>query len=157
MRPIFSMQLQHFIKEKLEKNEFTAALANEELVFFMFLFRAKIHEVPKLREEGSPKIPLQCARVIRMVRDGCFGFKDYFQSLCDTVDGGKDFYLLGSDFESYLEEQAAVDKAFADPNKWTQMSILSTAGSGIFSSDRTIQDYAEKTWGIEPCRFPSDG
>ncbi|CAL8172970.1 unnamed protein product [Prunus armeniaca] len=40
---------------------------------------------------------------------------------------------------------AAVDKAFADPNKWTQMSILSTAGLGIFSSNRTIQDYAEKT------------
>ncbi|CAL2281407.1 unnamed protein product [Prunus armeniaca] len=111
------MQLQHFIKEKLEKNEFKAALANEELVFFTFLFGAKILEVPKLREEGSSKIPLQCARVIRMVRDGYFGFKDYFQSLCDTVDGGKDFYLLGSDFESYLEAQDAVDKAFADPNK----------------------------------------
>ncbi|CAL8155354.1 unnamed protein product [Prunus armeniaca] len=151
------MLLQHFIKEKLEKNEFKAALANEELVFFMFLFRAKIHEVPKLREEGSPKIPLQCARVRRMVRDGYFGFKDYFQSLCDTVAGGKDFHLLGSDFGSYLEAQAAVDKAFVDPNKWTQMSILCTAGSGIFSSDRTIQDYAEKTWGIELCRFPSDG
>ncbi|XP_034213185.1 glycogen phosphorylase 1-like [Prunus dulcis] len=123
----------------------------------LFLFGAKIHEVPKLREEGSPKMPLQCARVIRMVRDGYFGFKDYFESLCDTVDGGKDFYLLGSDFESYLEAQAAADKAFADPNKWTQMSILSTAGSGRFSSDRTIRDYAEKTWGIEPCRFPSDG
>ncbi|CAL2258266.1 unnamed protein product [Prunus armeniaca] len=151
------MLLQHFIKEKLEKNEFKAALANKELVFFMFLFRAKIHEVPKLREEGSPKIPLQCARVRRMVRDGYFGFKDYFQSLCNTVDGGKDFYFLGSDFGSYLEAQAVVDKAFADSNKWTQMSIFSTAVSGIFSSNRTIQDYAEKTWGIELCRFPSDG
>ncbi|CAL2224705.1 unnamed protein product [Prunus armeniaca] len=83
-----------------------------------------------------------------MVRDGFFGFKDYFQSLCDTVDGGKNFYTAA---------QAAADKAFADPNKRTQMSILSTAGSGRFSSDRTIRDYAEKTWGIEACRFPSDG
>ncbi|CAL8074202.1 unnamed protein product [Prunus armeniaca] len=74
-----------------------------------------------------------------MVRDGYFGFKDYFQSLCDTVDGGKDFYLLGSDFESNLEAQAAVDKAFADPNKWTQMSILSTAGSGIFSRQNNLR------------------
>ncbi|KAI5327175.1 hypothetical protein L3X38_026571 [Prunus dulcis] len=41
--------------------------------------------------------------------------------------------------------EAAVDKAFANPNKWTQMSILSTVGLGIFSSDRTIQDYTEKT------------
>ncbi|CAL8155356.1 unnamed protein product [Prunus armeniaca] len=138
-------------------HQFKSVFAEFKSSHHEFLFRAKIHEVPKLREEGSPKIPLQCARVIRMVRDGYFGFKDYFQSLCNTVDGGKDFYFLGSDFESYLEAQAVVDKAFADSNKWTQMSILSTAGSGIFSSDRTIQDYAEKTWGIEPCRFPSDG
>ncbi|CAN6689753.1 unnamed protein product [Malus baccata var. baccata] len=123
----------------------------------LFLFGAKIDEVPKLREEGSAhKMPLQCARVLRMVRDGHFGFKDYFESLCDKVEDN-DFYLLGSDFESYLEAQAAADKAFADPQKWTQMSILSTAGSARFSSDRTIRDYAEKTWGVEPCRFPSDG
>lgn len=43
----------------------------------------------------------------RMVRDGCFGFKDYFKSLCDTVENGKDFYLLGYDFASYLEAQVS--------------------------------------------------
>lgn len=122
----------------------------------MFLFGAKVHEVATLREKGSTivKVPLQFARVVRMVRDGYFGFQDYFQSLCDTVEGSNDYYLLGADFESYLEAQAAADKAFVDQKKWTQMSILSTAGSGRFSSDRTIQDYAEQTWGIEPCRCP---
>lgn len=40
-----------------------------------------------------------------MVRDGYFGFQDYFKSLCDNVEGGNDFYLLGSDFESYVEAQ----------------------------------------------------
>lgn len=40
-----------------------------------------------------------------MVRDGYFGFQDYFKSLCDSVEGGNDFYLLGSDFESYLKAQ----------------------------------------------------
>ncbi|CAL8076040.1 unnamed protein product [Prunus armeniaca] len=55
-------------------------------------------------------------------------------NLCDTVDGGKDFYLLGSDFESYLVAQAAADKAFADPIKWTQMSIsLAQRGRGDFA------------------------
>ncbi|TYK26442.1 glycogen phosphorylase 1-like [Cucumis melo var. makuwa] len=121
----------------------------------MFLFGAKVHEVPTLREKGSTiKVPLQFARVVRMVRDGYFGFQDYFKSLCDRVEGNNDYYLLGSDFESYLGAQAAADKAFIDKEKWTRMSILSTAGSGRFSSDRTIQDYAEKTWGIEPCRCP---
>lgn len=40
-----------------------------------------------------------------MVRDGYFGFKDYFKSLCDSLEDGKDFYLLGADFSSYLEAQ----------------------------------------------------
>lgn len=123
--------------------------------------------------------------VARMVRDGYFGYKDYFKSLCDTVEGGKDFYLLGYDFASYLEAQvtvfiihillffpssfelvlkliysswiylqAAADKAFVDQEKWTRMSILNTAGSARFSSDRTIEEYAEDTWRIEPCKCP---
>ncbi|KAF9683605.1 hypothetical protein SADUNF_Sadunf04G0031300 [Salix dunnii] len=121
----------------------------------MFLFGAKMHEVPALREKGPTlKVPLQFASVVRMVRDGYFGFRDYFESLCDKVEGGNDFYLLGYDFQSYLEAQAAADKAFVDQEKWTRMSILSTAGSGRFSSDRTIEEYAEKTWGIEPCKCP---
>lgn len=40
-----------------------------------------------------------------MVREGYFGFKDYFKSLCDAVEGSDDFYLLGHDFASYLEAQ----------------------------------------------------
>ncbi|KAI5318961.1 hypothetical protein L3X38_038669 [Prunus dulcis] len=94
---------------------------------------------------------------LALAEDRACTHKDWFQSLCDTVDGGKDFYLLGSDFESYLEAQAAADEAFEDPNKWNQMSILSSTGSGRFGSYRTIRDYAEKTWGIEPCTFPSNG
>ncbi|XP_062095779.1 uncharacterized protein LOC133801551 [Humulus lupulus] len=121
----------------------------------MFLFGAKLDEVPILRERGpNTKVNLQFARIVRMIRDGYFGFQDYFESLCDTVEADKDFYLLGSDFGSYLEAQAAADKAFVDQEKWTEMSILSAAGSGRFSSDRTIQEYAEQTWGIEACRCP---
>ncbi|CAI9087396.1 OLC1v1021453C1 [Oldenlandia corymbosa var. corymbosa] len=121
----------------------------------MFIFGAKLDEIPALREKGaSLKAPLQFARVVRMVRDGYFGFEDYFKSLCDTLEEEKDFYLLGYDFTSYLEAQAAADRAFVDQEKWTQMSILSTAGAGKFSSDRTIEEYAKHTWGIEPCKCP---
>ncbi|KAF5943811.1 hypothetical protein HYC85_017888 [Camellia sinensis] len=71
-----------------------------------FLFGAKVNEVPTLRDKGAAlKPPLQFARVVRMVQDGYFGFKDYFKSLCDTVEDGSDFYLLGHDFSSYLEAQ----------------------------------------------------
>lgn len=43
-----------------------------------------------------------------MVKDGHFGFKEYFKPLCDTLEGGSDFYLLGSDFASYLEAQVII-------------------------------------------------
>ncbi|MED6130615.1 hypothetical protein PIB30_002736 [Stylosanthes scabra] len=131
----------------------------------LFLFGAKVDEVAELRENGvsnlaplqnaSPlKVPLQFSRVLRMVRDGYFGHKDYFKSLCDSVEAANDYYLLGTDFMSYLEAQAAADKTFVNQEKWTRMSILSVAGSWRFSSDRTIQDYAESTWKINPCRCP---
>lgn len=55
-----------------------------------------------------------------MIRDGYFGFKDYFKSLCDDIEGGHDYDLLGAEFKSYLEAQAAADKAFVDQERWTQ-------------------------------------
>ncbi|PPD66231.1 hypothetical protein GOBAR_DD36897 [Gossypium barbadense] len=121
----------------------------------VFLFGAKAHEVVALRKKGPTlKVPLQFSRVVRMIRDGHFGFEDYFKSLCDKIEGTSDYFLLGADFMSYLEAQAAADKAFVDEERWTKMSILSAAGSGRFSSDRTIQEYAENTWDIQPCRCP---
>ncbi|KAL4205091.1 hypothetical protein AMTRI_Chr01g135480 [Amborella trichopoda] len=122
----------------------------------LFVFGAKLHEVPSLRDKARDfEVPRQFARVVRMVREGYFGFGDYFESLCDSIEGnGGDFYLLGNDFMSYLEAQAAADKTFVDQERWTQMSILSAAGSGRFSTDRTVGEYAEKTWGITPCKCP---
>lgn len=64
-------------------------------------------------------------------------------------------YLVANDFAAYLEAQDAVDKAYKDESKWNKMSILSAAGMGKFSSDRTIQEYATEIWGIEPCRRPA--
>ncbi|KAL7089025.1 hypothetical protein ACP275_13G163300 [Erythranthe tilingii] len=132
----------------------TVEIAEEVGSENMFLFGAKVHEVPQLREKVTSEVPIQFVRVVRMVRDGYFGFKDYFKSLCDTVEDGKDFYLLGSDFSSYLEAQAMADREFVNEEKWTRMSILSTAGSGRFSSDRTMDEYSKLSWGIQPCKCP---
>ncbi len=51
--------------------------------------------------------------------------------------------------------QAKVDEVYKDKARWTRMSIMSTAGSGMFSSDRTIQQYAEQIWHVEPCQVPA--
>jgi len=64
-------------------------------------------------------------------------------------------FLVGADFPSYVDAQARVDAAYKDTARWTRMSILNTAGSGFFSSDRTIKQYAEEIWNIAPCPLPA--
>ena len=51
--------------------------------------------------------------------------------------------------------QARVDEVYRDQTAWTRMSIMSTAGSGKFSSDRTIGEYARDIWRCEPCPVPA--
>lgn len=51
--------------------------------------------------------------------------------------------------------QAKVDECYKDQPRWTKMSIMSVAGSGKFSSDRTIAEYAEQIWKVQPCPVPN--
>ena len=62
----------------------------------------------------------------------------------------RDDYLLLADYQAYLDRQAEVEQAYRDPARWTRMSILNTARTGRFSSDRTIQEYAREIWGVKP-------
>nr|GMD17408.1 alpha-glucan phosphorylase, H isozyme [Ipomoea batatas] len=69
----------------------------------------------------------------------------------DSGYGRGDYFLVGQDFPSYIDAQAKVDEAYKDRKRWIKMSILSSAGSGKFSSDRTISQYAKEIWNIEEC------
>lgn len=51
--------------------------------------------------------------------------------------------------------QDEVDALYRDQDEWTRRSILYTAGSGFFSSDRTIKQYAEEIWDVKPVPVPS--
>ncbi len=51
--------------------------------------------------------------------------------------------------------QARVDETYKNTAKWTEMSIMSTAGCGFFSSDRTIAEYARDIWHAAPCKVPA--
>ena len=54
-----------------------------------------------------------------------------------------------ADFEDYLATQDKVSQAFLKKSDWTAKSILNTANSGKFSSDRTVREYASAIWGLE--------
>lgn len=73
-------------------------------------------------------------------------FSDIYQSLLfDGMDKADKYYLLG-DFESYASAFDQVMEAYRDTERWKRLAAANTAFSGVFSSDRTIQEYNEKIW-----------
>lgn len=126
-----------------------------------FLFGAEAGDISGLRkerEQGKFTPDPRFEEVKDYIKSGVFGNFDY-QPLIDSLEGDSgygrgDYFLVGYDFPSYLDAQAKVDKAYKDKDKWTEMSILSTAGSGKFSSDRTILQYAKEIWQIKECQVP---
>nr|P53536.2 RecName: Full=Alpha-1,4 glucan phosphorylase L isozyme, chloroplastic/amyloplastic; AltName: Full=Starch phosphorylase L; Flags: Precursor [Vicia faba]CAA85354.1 alpha-1,4 glucan phosphorylase, L isoform precursor [Vicia faba var. minor] len=125
-----------------------------------FLFGAKAREIVGLRKErarGKFVPDPRFEEVKKFVRSGVFGSYNY-DELIGSLEGNEgfgraDYFLVGQDFPSYLECQEEVDKAYRDQKKWTRMSILNTAGSSKFSSDRTIHEYAREIWNIEPVKL----
>jgi starch phosphorylase len=77
-----------------------------------------------------------------------------FAPLRDTLLTRGDFYMHLADLGSYLEAQGRVSALAADPEAWARKAMLNVAGSGKFSSDRTIAEYAADIWGAEPCPVP---
>lgn len=61
-----------------------------------------------------------------------------------------DRFMALADFRAYMEAQARVESAYADPEAWSRSAVLNVARSGYFSSDRSIQDYMDKIWNVEP-------
>jgi starch phosphorylase len=74
-----------------------------------------------------------------------------FAPLRDTLLTNGDHYLHLADLRSYLEADQRLIELYADPDTWARQAILNVAGSGKFSSDRTIAEYAASIWNAEPC------
>jgi starch phosphorylase len=77
-----------------------------------------------------------------------------FAPLRETLLERGDHYLHLADLGSYLEADKRLVALHADPRAWARRAILNVAGSGRFSSDRTIAEYAAGIWGVEPCPVP---
>ncbi|HEX5472499.1 MAG TPA: glycogen/starch/alpha-glucan phosphorylase [Lacipirellulaceae bacterium] len=73
-----------------------------------------------------------------------------FAPLCDVLLGG-DHYMVLADLQSYLAADQRLVELYRDRHAWARRSILNVAGSGKFSSDRTIAEYAADIWNAEPC------
>jgi starch phosphorylase len=74
-----------------------------------------------------------------------------FAPLRDVLLTHGDYYMHLADLRSYLEADQRLLQLYADPDAWVRKVILNVAGSGKFSSDRTIAEYAAGIWNAEPC------
>ena len=86
-----------------------------------------------------------------MIANGYFSKDepDLFKSITNDL-LNNDYYLLLADFQAYLVAQEQVEETFKDKDRWCKMSIINCANMGIFSSDRTIEEYNRDIWKSKP-------
>ena len=120
-----------------------------------FLFGKTAEEISELSQSGYRPWELiggmpELAEILRLVEQGHFsnGDGDLFRPLLQNLTGRDPFFVL-ADFNDYLRAQSEVDLAWADRGRWNRMSLLNSARSGFFSSDRSIRDYADRIWKAE--------
>jgi starch phosphorylase len=121
-----------------------------------FLFGLRDTQVEALRHDYRPwEYVAQDAdlrAVIDLLRSGHFNPCEpgIFDDVINGMMSASDPWVTLADFRSYLDAQQAVANAWQDSKKWTQMSILNTAASGFFSTDRTMMEYNRDIWKLEP-------
>jgi len=80
-----------------------------------------------------------------------------FNPILDAINSAHDPWVTAADFRSFVDTQERVAEAYRDTDCWTRMSILNTACSGKFSTDRTMLDYNRDIWRLQPTSpYPSD-
>jgi glycogen phosphorylase len=135
----------------------TIEMAEEAGEENFFLFGLTAEEVAGGRAWYSPYWHYENEPETRQALD--LIFSDYFSRnepgvftpLGDLLLAHGDYYMHLADLTSYLEADRRLCELYADQDGWTRKAILNVAGSGKFSSDRTIAEYATDIWRIEPC------
>ena len=121
-----------------------------------FLFGLNAAEVKEAKKTYDPNSIIAAdediKRVMGMLESGMFCQNDpgIFKVLTAGLRNPDDQWLTIADLRSYIDAQQAVAIAYRDQERWDRMSIANTASSSWFSSDRTIQQYADEIWKVQP-------
>jgi starch phosphorylase len=127
----------------------------------IFIFGKTVEGIEELKENGyDPKKYYDEDEELKAVLDwlssdffspdeGCI-LSDLPNSL---LQWGDPFFVL-ADYRAYVDAQDLAGKAYQDQSRWAAMAIRNIAGSGKFSSDRTIGEYADEVWKLDPVQVP---
>jgi starch phosphorylase len=127
----------------------------------IFIFGARVDEIKRLEQSGEYRpyelydLDGDIRRVLDSFSDGTFPVAKQFVDLKNMLlyggGGGEqaDKYFLLHDFRSYDEVYRQLTDAYGDRGRWVRMAAANTAGAGVFSSDRTIEEYNKLVWGLK--------
>ncbi|MFZ0468702.1 MAG: glycogen/starch/alpha-glucan family phosphorylase, partial [Thiogranum sp.] len=121
-----------------------------------FLFGLNAEQVTERRPDYRPWDIIAADddlnAVMQLLKSGHFNRfeKNLFDRIIDSITSAHDPWLTAADFRSFVDAQERVATAYRDTDGWTRMSILNTASSGKFSTDRTMLDYNENIWRLSP-------
>jgi starch phosphorylase len=124
-----------------------------------YIFGARVEEIEKLKENYNPKKIYESnpriKKVLDTLIDGTFDdegtgmFKELYDSIIKGASWHKpDHYFILEDFIPYVEAKLKVNKDYSDTFEFRKKCFINMANAGIFSSDRTIKDYAEDIWKV---------
>ncbi len=121
-----------------------------------FLFGLTVDEIRAARASYNPQELIaddrDLSRVMNLLETGHFNASEpgVFDTVIRAIRNPADPWMTAADFRDFIDAQAMVSKAYEDQGAWTRMSISNTAASGRFSTDRTIADYNQEIWGLDP-------
>jgi starch phosphorylase len=128
-----------------------------------FLFGLQAEQVAELRRAGyvparQVETQPELRGALELIASGHFsrGDREMFRPLIDSLLHSDPFLVL-ADYAEYAASQESVSRALRDNERWLQMSILNSARSGKFSSDRSIREYCEKIWRTSPVEVRREG
>jgi starch phosphorylase len=126
----------------------------------IFIFGLTAEEIEESRRKGNynPLKIYENDKEIKQVLDQLIGgfldyehpeiFREIYTGLLFGFGGVADPYYLLADFRSYILAHQKAEVTYKNPNLWWQKSILNIANAGMFSSDRTVNDYNERVWHV---------
>jgi starch phosphorylase len=128
-----------------------------------FLFGLTAEEVERTRGQYDPNAIIAhspaLTETMSLLESGhfCQFEQGIFDPIIHSIRDPQDPWLTAADFDSYRQTQEQVAAAYQDRERWLRMSILNTAHSGYFSSDRTIAEYNRDIWQLEAVQPPAPG
>ena len=120
-----------------------------------FLFGQDAAQVVETRKDYRPNEIIagddEIRRVMELVESGHFNQSEpgLFDILTRGLRNPQDQWVTIADFRSYIDVQREVNTVYENRDLWSRMSIINVANSGWFSSDRTIQQYADEIWKVQ--------